>query len=505
MPSVDAILAGSPLAGLHRVSQGGGGKLVTKVRLAEQLADLDRAPAASFVVLSRAASAEATDYRLDMALRWAAIHGVGAVAAFSAGLWRPPATAADIAERAGIALVSVPATMELTWLLPAIVRETGGGAERALGRAEQGLEAVLRAEEAGTDIDGLRDCVSRALGTAVAFRPRATTQDSPPDAGEVSVPIVVDGTPFGHFTAPDAAGDLAIAARLVLNAAASAAGRLLDLTRRARELPTRSRSELLAELLMADAALSEELLDRARQLGVPVAGWHVAIRIEADNLDELKRDEVHRFEMLETAGQAALQAAARTGGTWYTSRVARSVVLVRMTSSDPGPQAGLQAARSAERALEAIRARLPGLRVFGGVGTAHEGQMGLRASAAEARIALAAARAAGRPGGVAAHDAAGVQRMLMEWYASDTARASVRSQLAPLEQLGQARGETAISTLAAYLDQQGSIVRTAKVLHLHRNAVAYRLRQITDLLGVDLDDPDQRLALQLACRARLLA
>jgi len=131
--------------------------------------------------------------------------------------------------------------------------------------------------------------------------------------------------------------------------------------------------------------------------------------------------------------------------------------------------------------------------------------MGLRASAAEARIALVAARSAGKPERVATHDATGVQRMLMEWYASDTARASVRAQLAPLERLGPARGETAIRTLAAYLDQQGSIVRTASVLHLHRNAVSYRLRRITDLLGVDLDDPDQRLALQLACRARLLA
>ena len=53
-------------------------------------------------------------------------------------------------------------------------------------------------------------------------------------------------------------------------------------------------------------------------------------------------------------------------------------------------------------------------------------------------------------------------------------------------------------------DEQGSIVRTAKALHLHRNAAAYRLRRITDLLEVDLEDPDQRLALQLACRARLI-
>ena len=49
-------------------------------------------------MLSRAASAAATDYRLDMALRWAAIHSVAAVAAFSAERWQPPVTAADIAE-----------------------------------------------------------------------------------------------------------------------------------------------------------------------------------------------------------------------------------------------------------------------------------------------------------------------------------------------------------------------------------------------------------------------
>jgi DNA-binding PucR family transcriptional regulator len=144
------------------------------------------------------------------------------------------------------------------------------------------------------------------------------------------------------------------------------------------------------------------------------------------------------------------------------------------------------------------------MRFRAGVGAPHEGPVGLRASAAEARAALLAARAARRPTGVSAHDAVGVQRMLMEWYASDTARASVREQLAPLEKLGAARAETAIRTLAAYLDEQGSVIKTAERLHLHRNAVTNRLRGITELLDVDFEDPDQRLALQLACRARLL-
>jgi sugar diacid utilization regulator len=513
MPTVDEILAGSPLAGLRRISPGGGDRGVAVVRLAERFAELDDAPPGSFVVLSRLASAEVTDYRLDMALRWAAIRRVAAVAAFSAEAWQPAVTALDIAEHADIALVSVPADADLAALVRAVYGEIGGSSERALARAEQGLEAVRRAERAGAGPEELGRAAGRALGTKVEYvvtparlAPGGTTRPNPPETNGigVSVPVQVDEAPSGHFAAPEAAGEIGIAAGLVLHAAAAAAARHLDLTRRANQTPVRSRSELLAELLMSDSAISEDLLARARQLGIPVSGWHLAVRVEADDLDEAEHDEVRRFELLESAGQAALQAVSAVGETWYLSRIARAIILIRMTTSNPGPQAGARAARSAERALQAIAARLPALRFRAGVGAAHEGPMGLRASTAEARGALAAARAARRPAGVAAHDAVGIRRMLMEWYASDTVRASVRDQLAPLEKLGPTRADTAIRTLAAYLDEQGSVVKTAERLHLHRNAVTNRLRSITDLLDVDLEDPDQRLALQLACRARLL-
>jgi DNA-binding PucR family transcriptional regulator len=507
MPTVDEILAGSPSYGLRRVSSAGGGRKVTALRLAERFDELDQAPADSFIVLSRLASADVAGYRLDMALRHAAIRHVAAVAAFSAGEWQPAATALDIAGRTDIALVSVPADAELAALIRVVFDEIGGGAERALGRAWQGLEAIQHAEQTGAEPDELCRVLSRALGTPVEFRPVPGSHDGSDghDApATVNAPVLVGETPSGYFVAPEAGGNLGIAASLVLHAAAAASARYLDLTRRATGTPARSRSELLAELLMSESAINEDLLERARQLGIPVSNWHVAVRIEADDLDEAEQDEVRRFELLESAGQAALQAASAAGETWHLSRIARAIILVRMTTSNPGPQAGARAARSADRALQAIGARLPALRFRAGVGTAHEGPTGLRASAAEARGALAAARAAHRPAGVAAHDMVGIQRMLMEWYASDTVRASVRDQLAALEKLGPARADTAIRTLAAYLDEQGSVVRTAEKLHLHRNAVTNRLRNITELLDVDLDDPDQRLALQLACRARLL-
>ena len=181
-------------------------------------------------------------------------------------------TAVDIAEHADIALVSVPADADLAALVQALFGEIGGGAGRALARAEQGLEAVRRAEQAGAGPEELGQAAGRALGTKVEF------VMAPPEEG-VSVPVLVGETPSGHFAAPGAGGDIGIAAGLVLNAAAAAAARFLDLARRASQTPVRSRSELLAELLMSDSAISEDLLDRARQLGIPVSGWHLAVRV----------------------------------------------------------------------------------------------------------------------------------------------------------------------------------------------------------------------------------
>ena len=173
MPSVDELLASSPLAGLRRVSASGGDRKVALVRLAESFTDLDRAPAASLVILSKFASAEVSDYRLDMALRWGAIHQVAALAAFSAAPWRPTVTARDIAARAGIALIFIPAGMDMAVLLEAVMHEIGGDAERALGRAKQGLDAVLAAGSSGGGLEDLRAAVSMALGTTVEFRPCA--------------------------------------------------------------------------------------------------------------------------------------------------------------------------------------------------------------------------------------------------------------------------------------------------------------------------------------------
>jgi DNA-binding PucR family transcriptional regulator len=106
---------------------------------------------------------------------------------------------------------------------------------------------------------------------------------------------------------------------------------------------------------------------------------------------------------------------------------------------------------------------------------------------------------------IGSFDALGIQRILAEWLATDSARDTVSDLLAPIDALGPEKAAVAIETLHAYLDERGSLARAATLPNVHRNAVVYRIAKIRRLLPNDLDDSNERFALQLACRARLMS
>ncbi|WP_295012165.1 CdaR family transcriptional regulator [uncultured Microbacterium sp.] len=96
-------------------------------------------------------------------------------------------------------------------------------------------------------------------------------------------------------------------------------------------------------------------------------------------------------------------------------------------------------------------------------------------------------------------DSLGLEQLLLAWIGNDTFVPAAESLLAPLR---GASGDL-LRTLSVYLDQESSLVATPAALNLHRNTVAVRIRRVQELLGVDLTDPETRLAMHLACRAVL--
>jgi DNA-binding PucR family transcriptional regulator len=54
-----------------------------------------------------------------------------------------------------------------------------------------------------------------------------------------------------------------------------------------------------------------------------------------------------------------------------------------------------------------------------------------------------------------------------------------------------------VTTLRVYINSFGDMRAAAQSLNLHPNSLRYRVKRLTEIGGLDLDDPKLRLALQL--------
>jgi hypothetical protein len=88
--------------------------------------------------------------------------------------------------------------------------------------------------------------------------------------------------------------------------------------------------------------------------------------------------------------------------------------------------------------------------------------------------------------------------------AADPAAASdlAAARLAPLADLADGPRARLTETLAAWLDRPGQVQAVAAALGVHPQTVRYRVRQLRDLFGERLEDPDARFELALALRVR---
>jgi hypothetical protein len=120
-----------------------------------------------------------------------------------------------------------------------------------------------------------------------------------------------------------------------------------------------------------------------------------------------------------------------------------------------------------------------------------------------ARHALALARAGVIPAGPVRCD----QHLstLLILADEDLAAVLCGRRLAPLARLRPGQRDRIAETLLAWLQLGENAAEVAQRLHVHPQTVRYRMRQIRELFGDQLRDPDRRFELQLALRIRTLS
>ena len=500
MTALKQVLNAPELNGVLRVLAGSpGDEKVEAVEVVEEIARIQTVQPHRMVVLTEAASQRLEAYRLDMAMRMGMGRSLPAITFVGQNVPAISRTGHELARRGGPTVLHSGAA-----IAQLVVAITHAIEKDSRARVESLFKLMMRLRESMDEkatIGTILQQVRQLTGV--------TIETTSPRSGRVAeLGVIADGhaelTLYVRLAGEKTEDQ---SRQLALQLAASSVARLLIETTRAEHLPVLSQGELLTELLSGSDADSEPLLRRARALGLPIDGWHVVTRVDVENLlIAVGADEIAAYELRQELVKRFIGELRGGSGSWHHARSGQDLLFIHTDRRDPGPMAARSVAAALDSALERVlgHSRYP-LVVRCGVGGVHAGPQGLRASSLESRASVAQARLRGVANRPLVFDATGVRRGLLEWYTSDAARESAKLLLAPLDHVDARVRNTTIRTLAAYFDANGSLAKAGNALHIHRNAVAYRVKRALAVLQVTLDDPEQRLMLHLACRAELLS
>ncbi|MBF6060013.1 helix-turn-helix domain-containing protein [Nocardia terpenica] len=500
--SLRQLVAHPVLAGARAV---GGPVVDTAVRRVCVRSGVDASGLGDGDLIVVAGLTDSTGWQVEAGIRRCALAGVAGLV-LPGGPHGPLATSVLLAERLGLPLVLLPETaspheaaLRLAQLVstPEVVRSEHvlGFLRRIPGRAEslgsviKAAAEVLQAPVSALSPDG--DLVHGDHSPAEFRRDLALPQVVV--EGETTFvihPVRTGSAPLWLATAlTRPAQALVESAQAVLAAAEPWVLAWLATQRLDAERDARARTTLLSDLLRLREEAGPVPRHRAAVLGWRLDGWHMGIYIR--RLNESPYDNLgDRDEMLRALGDTGINGplVEQSDGwvTWHT------------TKDDPSPQEVDDLLGSIRKALARLGSRLE---IAAGVGRGHPGIGGLGRTVDEAREAALSIDPTTMDttqdiGTRIAHiDTLGVGRLVRAWTRSRSARALATTLLAPLSDQ-----ELLLTTLDVYLEHESSVVATAAALGLHRNTVADRIARTQRMLGVNLRDPDDRLAVELACR-----
>lgn len=198
---------------------------------------------------------------------------------------------------------------------------------------------------------------------------------------------------------------------------------------------------------------------------------------------------------VEMAHRTALVAFAESATVRSVVDAERATLLQLRPQQATGEELRAQAVRMLESARPVLA---PSAKAVVGVGGYAAGLGGAWVSYREATLAARAARRVPHLAGVGVWSELGELAVLAQLPDDAVAVPAVTGPLRALSEHDS--GARLRETLRCFLDNGGSVPRTAAALHLHRTSLYYRLGQIRDITGVDLDDGRARLLLHLALR-----
>ncbi|MBL8058032.1 MAG: helix-turn-helix domain-containing protein [Anaerolineales bacterium] len=346
----------------------------------------------------------------------------------------------------------------------------------------EGWPAALEALRSWSHLpEALRDRRQAAVG---GWRDQSLAND----LIRLVCPIVAKGMARGYLSVVGRAGEIDALDQLVVEHGAAACALEMAKAKAVNEAEKRAHGDFVDAVLTGSVPL-DELVRWAQRIGYDVEPPHAAqIWRWASRPGEAPS--LRRLETLINQSVAKL-------GLNALIRLRNNEVVVFCAVADAGrPEAALRLAAAIHRAAGE---EYPQQAAHCGLGRPAAELQDWKDSHREAAQSLSMA--------VRLHERAplffgdlSVYRLLFQLEGSPELESFCREVLGPLMDY-EGSGDL-LETLEAFCDRLGNLSQTAEKLFIHRNSLLYRMERIGQLAGIDMNNPDTRLAVHLALKIR---
>ncbi|MGD0243420.1 MAG: helix-turn-helix domain-containing protein [Streptosporangiaceae bacterium] len=175
-----------------------------------------------------------------------------------------------------------------------------------------------------------------------------------------------------------------------------------------------------------------------------------------------------------------------------------SEVVVVATVPEKSQHSGSDARQLAAACLARLAELFPTAKVVIGIGGTCRDPREIARSYAQAQRTTQTLRRLSRAGSVAAFGDLGILRLLLQVPELAELRSFAADVLGKLSMHEHEHKSEYLTTLACYFRENNSPQRASRILHVHPNTVAYRVKRIEEITGLRLDDYSDRLIAQVA-------
>jgi sugar diacid utilization regulator len=321
-------------------------------------------------------------------------------------------------------------------------------------------------------------------------------------SGRVAMRIALDGEAFGFFTVSDKARALGQQDYALIREAAEAAARILSKRLSAQRESSQLRSELLEDILHTRVSDAATLRAEAEALGWDTSGVQQVVVVTIDEAlppaagegQQAHGSRGHSRKRI--AEVVRLEAAAIDPDRVFAVHATDMVVLLNLRDRDDSTCREC-AISLAGRIVSRVPAFVPDVTVSVGVGRHVRAFEHVTESFGQAQLAAHLAATVLGANRAVHYDDLGIYRLLhairqQDHIVPDPLRRLLDHDLKHRTQYAQ--------TLGSYFAAMGRLTPAADALGIHRRTLEYRISRIRKITGVDPDDPEQRLALELGIK-----